>query len=176
MAAAAPDALPPADPVPPLPRAIVDSDPPVGRPTDVGPRPRAAARVATPETPPAPVAGDVAENDQVAAVAPEEAEPPAPQVDARATEPAPVPEPPAAEPAEYLLPRPPPGAPRIVVSFLVYSRSAERRTVALTVSGGSMVTLHEGEKESGIEIARILPDRIHVRYDGRMFSVMARDL
>jgi hypothetical protein len=111
----------------------------------------------------------------LAAVAPRRVEPP-PVVHELEVEAAPEPEPPPAPPEDDgVLPRPPPGAPRVQVNFLVYSRTPDRRTVALTVNGGSMVTLHEGESESGVEVARIMPDRIHVRHDGRMFSVPARD-
>jgi hypothetical protein len=63
----------------------------------------------------------------------------------------------------------------VQVNFLVYSRAPERRTVALTIDGGAMTTLHEGESGGGIEIVRILADRIHVRHDGRLFSVRAHD-
>jgi hypothetical protein len=60
------------------------------------------------------------------------------------------------------------------VNVLLYSPVAERRTVSLTVDGGNMVTLREGESEGNIEVARILPERIHVRYEGRLFAVDAR--
>jgi hypothetical protein len=57
---------------------------------------------------------------------------------------------------------------------LLYSRAADRRTVSLTIDGGDMVTLHEGESAGSIQVARILPERIHVRYEGRLFAVEAR--
>ncbi len=95
--------------------------------------------------------------------------------------PAPAPSevaPPAAEsppPPLEVLPRLPNDAPRVQVNFLFYSRAAERRTVMLSVDGGSMTTLHEGERAGDLEVARILADRVHVRWGGRLFSVQARD-
>ena len=74
-----------------------------------------------------------------------------------------------------LLPRLPAGAPRVQVSFLFYSPVAERRTVLLSVDGSSTETLHEGERAGDLEVARILPDRVHVRWSGQLFSVRARD-
>jgi len=38
-----------------------------------------------------------------------------------------------------------------------------------------MATLHEGERAGDIEVARILADRVHVRWGGGLFSVQARD-
>jgi hypothetical protein len=63
----------------------------------------------------------------------------------------------------------------VLVNVLLYSPVAERRTVSLTVDGGDMVTLREGEKTGTIEVTRILPERIHVRWDGRLFAVDARE-
>jgi hypothetical protein len=160
------DTLPPAEPTPPLPQAVVANEPPVGRPTDVPPRSRPAAR-------PDGLAPDPA---VLAALAARRAEPPVVHELEVEPEPEPVPEPPP-PPAEDagVLDRPPPGAPLVQVNFLVYSRKPERRTVALTVNNGYMITLHEGETDNGIEVARILPDRIHARYQGTVFVVYARD-
>jgi type II secretory pathway component PulC len=65
--------------------------------------------------------------------------------------------------------------PRVHVSFLLYSKVPERRSVALAIEDGGLVTLHEGERTGGVEVARILPDRVELRYDGRTFAVRARD-
>lgn len=65
--------------------------------------------------------------------------------------------------------------PRVHVSFLLYSKVPERRSVALAIEDGGLVTLHEGERMGGVEVARILPDRVELRYDGRTFTVRARD-
>jgi len=119
-------------------------------------------------------------------VGPEPAPPAAP---ARVAEPTPVPPPPpAAAPAEppaqvasappqdgELLPHAPRGAPVIQLSFLVYSRVPERRRVAVSIAGGNMVTLHEGEAAGDVQVVRILPDGIHVRYQGALFAVHPRD-
>jgi hypothetical protein len=66
-------------------------------------------------------------------------------------------------------------APPVRVSFLVYSRAADRRTVALAVGDGGIMTLREGESTSGVEVTRILPDRVELRHDGQPFTVRARE-
>jgi hypothetical protein len=38
-----------------------------------------------------------------------------------------------------------------------------------------MVTLHEGDTVGDLEVARILPDRVHLRHQGRLYAVRARD-
>jgi type II secretory pathway component PulC len=58
---------------------------------------------------------------------------------------------------------------------MIYSSVPERRTVALVVNGGSMVTLHEGESAGEIEVERIKPDGVQLRHRGRSFTVRARD-
>ena len=60
------------------------------------------------------------------------------------------------------------------LSFLVYSPSAERRSVVLAMDG-TLVTLHEGESAGNVEVARILPDAVELRYEGRLFTVRPRD-
>jgi len=75
---------------------------------------------------------------------------------------------------------PPPAAtegptPHVHVSFLLYSKAPERRSVSLAIEDGGLVTLHEGEQAGGVEVARILPDRVELRYDGRTFTVRAQD-
>jgi hypothetical protein len=63
----------------------------------------------------------------------------------------------------------------VQLSFLVYSQTPERRTVVLSIDGGSLVTLHEGETAVGLEVARILPDRVHLRLGAQVFAVRPRD-
>jgi len=154
------EALPPAPPVAPLPQAAVDAEPP-------------RARVAAAAPAPAPVAPPVVRPPEPRAVA-RQAEPPPPRAPAAAED-----SPPEAESAPLppleLLPRLPAGAPHVQVSFLFYSPVAERRTVLLSVDGSSTETLHEGEQAGDLEVARILPDRVHVRWSGQLFSVRARD-
>jgi hypothetical protein len=86
---------------------------------------------------------------------------------------APPPEAPAAPPADAdVVPGPPPGAPHIAINFLAYSRIPARRTVTLTIDGTDMITMSEGERLGTIEIVRILPNRVHLRYgDGPLFAV-----
>src|SRR5207249_4836333 len=82
------------------------------------------------------------------------AEPPPPHAPAAAEVP-----PPEAESAPLppldLLPRLPAGAPHVQVSFLLYSRVAERRGVLLNIDGSNTETLHEGERAGDIEVTRI---------------------
>jgi hypothetical protein len=68
----------------------------------------------------------------------------------------------------------PPGAPKLRVSFLVYSASPERRSVALTINDGSLTTLREGGGADGVEVVRILPDRVELRWQGETFVLEVR--
>ena len=63
----------------------------------------------------------------------------------------------------------------MLLSFLLFSGSAERRSVALSIDGGGLETLHEGEESGGLEVVRILPDRVDLRWQGEPFTVRARD-
>ncbi|HUE30064.1 MAG TPA: hypothetical protein VMR79_04275 [Verrucomicrobiae bacterium] len=154
------DALPPAAPVAPLPQAAVDAEPPRAR--------VAAAAAASP-----PVATPVARRPEPPVVA-RQAEPP--EVPPSAAEPEDAPaEVQSPPPPLEVLPRLPAGAPHVQVSFLLYSRVAERRGVLLNIDGSNTETLHEGERAGDLEVARILPDRVHVRWNGQLFSVRARD-
>ena len=90
--------------------------------------------------------------------------------------PAPVP----AQPPEVAAVEPPTDThpvprPNVRLSFLVYSQYAERRSVVLVIEGGGLTTLHEGERAGNIEVARILPDSVEIKYQGRMFTVHPRD-
>ncbi len=79
-------------------------------------------------------------------------------------------------PIESAVPsRPPAGAPPIRLSFLLYSAAPDRRTVALSVSGSGLTTLHEGEDIDGFEVVRIFPDRAELRWQGETFVLRARD-
>ena len=64
--------------------------------------------------------------------------------------------------------------PAVRLSFLVYSPSAERRSVVLATEGGSLTTLHEGERVGDIEVMRILPDSVELRHEGHVFTVRPR--
>jgi len=155
------EALPPAAPAPPLPQATVDAEPPRARVAAVAPPPAApSAPVERRTEPPAAMARD--------------AEPPPPPPTPQPAEIAP-PAADSAPPPLEVLPRLPADAPHVQVSFLLYSRTPERRTVMLSIDGSGMATLHEGDRAGDIEVARILADGVHVRWGGRLFSVQARD-
>src|SRR5207253_2086019 len=138
------------------------------------------------EPAPAPPVESTAPQPVTAPSPPPAVRPPEPRAVASQAEPPPSRAPAAAEdsppgaesaplPPLELLPRLPTGAPHVQVSFLFYSPVAERRTVLLSVDGSSTETLHEGERAGDLEVARILPDRVHVRWSGQLFSVRARD-
>jgi hypothetical protein len=80
-----------------------------------------------------------------------------------------------AEPEPPPVRRAPAGAPDVRLSFLLFSPSPERRSVALAIDNGSLQTLHEGESTGGLEVVRILPDRVDLRWQGEAFTVRARD-
>jgi len=140
----------PALPVAPAPGASPAAEPPPVRVATATASPPAAA--ATPAEVPRPVVT-----------------PPAPQAAARPARDAASP---AAAPVST---RPPTGAPRLKVSFLVYSAVPERRRVALSIDDASMVTLHEGESAHDVEVERIFADRVELRHGGRKFTLRARD-
>ncbi len=72
--------------------------------------------------------------------------------------------------------RPPAGAPAVRLSFLLYSPAPGRRTVALAIDNRGLETLHEGESSNdGVEVVRILPDRVELGWNGEHFTVRARD-
>lgn len=94
----------------------------------------------------------------------------------RATPPPTVPPTPRAaeEPMFRPATRAPAGAPRLRVSFLVYSNLPARRSVALTFDGGSLTTLREGEQANGVEVVHIRPDRVELRWQGETFTLEVR--
>jgi hypothetical protein len=69
---------------------------------------------------------------------------------------------------------PPVGAPRLRISFLVYSSLADRRSVVLTIDGGSLTTLREGDESNGISVVQIHPDRVDLRWNGEAFTLDVR--
>ena len=103
--------------------------------------------------------------------------PPAP----RASVPVPVPPAPDASQPRAIEEAParpsirvPPGAPRMRVSFLVYSSVSTRRSVALTIGDAGMTTLREGQESQGVEVVRIFPDRVDLRWQGETFTLEVR--
>jgi hypothetical protein len=167
-AAATPE--PAADAIGPEQAAAATVPPPVPG-VGAGDRP---ALVAAPPVP-APAASDP--RPWVQSVAPPPAPPPAPSARvAGAPPPHQTPTRTAAvEPEPPPIRRAPAGAPHVQLSFLLFSPSAERRSVALAIDGGGLQTLHEGESTGGLEVVRILPDRVDVRWEGEPFTVRARD-
>jgi hypothetical protein len=76
---------------------------------------------------------------------------------------------------EEILRKPPRGAPRVRVSFLFYSKDPGRRRVMLTLNDTpDLVTAYEGQRIEAFEIARILPDEVHLRYEGKVFAIQPR--
>jgi hypothetical protein len=190
----------PAPVSPPVPTPVVAATPPVAEapPVAAAPAPVAVAAppvavAPPPASPPAPApaeapAAQAPPPAQAAAAAlpPAAPAPPLPQAVVDAAPPrVHVESPPAAAPEvgarpvdappEVAAARPPADAPRIQVSFLVYSAVPARRTVAFTVDGGSLLTLHEGESSHNVAVERIFADRVELRHAGRTFTVRARD-
>lgn len=122
---------------------------PVPAPSPTDPRPWAQA--VAPPLPPPPPAANVAAPREAPATTYTHLEPPA-------------------------IRRPPAGAPAVRLSFLLYSPAPGRRTVALAIENRGLETLHEGESSSeGVEVVRILPDRVELGWNGEHFTVRARD-
>jgi len=68
----------------------------------------------------------------------------------------------------------PVGAPRLRISFLVYSSVAERRSVVLTIADQGLVTLREGGESNGVTVVRIHPDRVELRWQDQPFTLEVR--
>ena len=87
----------------------------------------------------------------------------------------PPPAPAAVEPPRRAAPAyMPPGAPRIRVSFLVYSSVPARRSVAITIDCQALTKLHEGEETNGVQIVAIHPDPIEVEWQGGRYTIEVR--
>jgi hypothetical protein len=176
----APAVMPAIMPAPPPPPPTVMAEAPVVAP--VTPEPVVVARAPVDglrTAPPvaAPAGQDLPWARTVTPPAPPPAEP-APSTGRLAVALAPRAEPPSlpAVPAEPPpVARPPEGAPNIRLSFLLYSAHPERRSVALTIDGGGLTTLHEGDDHEGVEVVRIRPDGAELRWQGEVFTVEARD-
>ena len=138
-------------------------------------RERPWAEVVEDEAPAALPAAEPAPAASVAATPPaaSRATPPAAAPRTRATPP-PAPEA-RASPAKPARARPPAGAPAVRISFLIYSRTPERRSVALTLDGTGMVTLREGQATQGLEVVEIRPDGAEMAWQGERFTVPARN-
>lgn len=148
---------PPATVPPAAPQLAATPPPTYVEPTAVAPGPPQTVVAARPPAVPAPPA----EAEPAPTPPPLEASPPSPE---------PAPEAPrAANPA-----RPGP-LPRVRVSLLAYSHAAERRSVSLSIEGGPLVSLKEGEEANDIAVVRILPDRVDLRRGGITFTVQPRD-
>jgi len=150
----------PAAPVPPAPAPAAA----------IPPKPDAAA-LAAPAEAPAPMPAVAAPPRPVAAAAPTSAATRAAPAEASRQAAVAAVEP-RREPSDESRPAP---HPTVRLSFLVYSPSAERRSVVLATEGGSLTTLREGERVGDIEVERTLPDRVELRYEGRVFTVRPRD-
>lgn len=147
-----------------------------------------------PEVPPSTAPGREAAPGEVTRAAP--VAPPSPEAPPLAVpvepppDPAPVPEPPA---GAGLRPLPPPtiaseptgedapwvaplpaGAPEVHVAFLLYSARPERRSVALQLDGGPLLTVREGDEVGDITVVRIRPDHVELAWRGERFAVFTR--
>jgi hypothetical protein len=72
-------------------------------------------------------------------------------------------------------PKPAPrDAPDVRVSFLMYSRDPERRSVALGVAGAGITTVREGEYFQGVRVVEILPEAVDLEWGGVRYRVPAR--
>jgi hypothetical protein len=123
-----------------------------GGPSDSGPATVADAPVAAP--------GASRENPAPAA-APEPGVPP-PAVPAAAppgVTVAAAPEPPAAQSA-LAMRRPPTGAPNVAINIVWWSPVDERRMAFVSVDGGSMTQVREGDQVSGLTVKRIYQEMI----------------
>jgi len=161
----------PAAPVPPAPApanapptAVAAEPPAPALAAAIPPKPDAAAPADVALPPPPPVTA-AAPSPAPAAARPRVDEPASRQAAVAAVEP-------RREPSDESRPAP---HPTVRLSFLVYSPSTERRSVVLATEGGSLTTLREGERVGDIEVERILPDRVELRYEGRVFTVRPRD-
>lgn len=61
------------------------------------------------------------------------------------------------------------------VSFLVYSATPSRRSVALNIEGPGLIVLREGDEANGFVVNRILPNGVELLWGGMRFRVPARD-
>lgn len=85
---------------------------------------------------------------------------------------APTTAPPTVPPRRPASPRPT-GAPDVRVSFLLYSSTPARRSVALTIGEGGMSSLREGEYFQGVRVLEILPDAVDLEWAGVRYRVPA---
>lgn len=65
----------------------------------------------------------------------------------------------------------PAGAPEVHVAFLLYSARPERRSVALKLDGGPLVTAREGDEIEEVTVVRIRPDHVELAWRGERFAV-----
>jgi hypothetical protein len=64
-------------------------------------------------------------------------------------------------------------APGIQVKSISYSPAPAQRMVTLRIGGAGLVTLHEGDSVSGVEVQLILSDAVYLRRGGSVFAVGA---
>ena len=131
--------------------------------------PKTAPAVAPPLAVPAPPTAPAGERDELAAIAPA-----APEAPALEAEPEPAPEPEA--PAETLFDtgRSPPGAPKVALSFLQWSKDPARRFAFISIDGAPSQRVHEGEVAAGLTVAAITPTGVQFKREGTTFVIRPR--
>jgi hypothetical protein len=65
------------------------------------------------------------------------------------------------------------GDARIEVKSIVYSAEPAQRMVTLRIDDANLVTLHEGDSVSGVEVQLILSNSVYLRRGGSVFAVGA---
>lgn len=83
-----------------------------------------------------------------------------------------LPEPPP-ERRKLALRRPPSDTPKIAINVLVWSPADERRFAFVSVDGGSMTRVREGDEIAGLRVERIYRDMIEFAHGGSTFLLRA---
>lgn len=64
-----------------------------------------------------------------------------------------------------------PGIPKVSLNLLQWSPEAERRLAFISVNGGPMLMVHEGDTVSDLTVERILADAVELRFGDSTFVV-----
>lgn len=87
---------------------------------------------------------------------------------------APVPEPPPAPPELIDTGRSPPGAPKVVLSFLQWSTEPARRFALVSIDGAPSQRVREGDAAAGMTVAQITPTGVQFSREGKLFMIRTR--
>ena len=69
--------------------------------------------------------------------------------------------------------QPPSGAPNVAINIVQWSASADRRFAFVSVDGGGMTQVREGDEISGLTVKRIYQEMIEFAHDGSSFLMRA---